>query len=290
MQNNNSTIRNISDTARWAAYYRAVETDRPDAAFKDPFARSLAGDIGEQIARSVTFSTQHSWSWVGRTYLFDQFILSSLQSGTEMVINLAAGLDARPYRMELPGSLKWIEVDLPEILEYKKDVLAAVEPKCHLERIDLDLSNVAARRELFSQLGRRSSRSLIITEGLVIYFTRDEVAAFAQDLAAQPGFQHWVLDLSSPGLIKLLRERMGQQMGPTAVLKFGPAEGPAFFENYGWQPGETRSIMKAAGKINRLPFLMKMISALTPEVPTVKQASRPWGGVALLNHSHRTPT
>jgi O-methyltransferase involved in polyketide biosynthesis len=42
-----------------------------------------------------------------------------VQQGTDMVINLAAGLDSRPYRMQLPALLRWVEVDLPDMLNYK---------------------------------------------------------------------------------------------------------------------------------------------------------------------------
>ena len=47
------TIENISDTARWVALYRALESERPDAHFRDPYARRLAGEHGEAIARSM---------------------------------------------------------------------------------------------------------------------------------------------------------------------------------------------------------------------------------------------
>ncbi len=97
-----SLIRNISDTARWAAVYRARETERPDALFRDPFARRLAGERGEEIAKAIKFSAQNTWSWIARTYLFDSFLLDQLSQGCDMVVNLAAGLDARPYRMDLP--------------------------------------------------------------------------------------------------------------------------------------------------------------------------------------------
>src|SRR6185436_6974692 len=104
-------VRDISDTARWVAIFRAEESERPDAIFQDPFARKLAGERGEQIANTITFSKQNSWSFVARTYLFDEFIKQHTDPGYDMVINLAAGLDTRPYRMTLPSSLKWIEVD-----------------------------------------------------------------------------------------------------------------------------------------------------------------------------------
>lgn len=123
-------IRNISDTALLAAVYRARETERTDALFRDPFARRLAGDRGEQIAKSLVFSEKNSWSWFTRTYVFDQFISDCLKEGCDLVVNLAAGLDARPYRLTLPASLKWIEVDLPDITDYKEEILRDEKPSC----------------------------------------------------------------------------------------------------------------------------------------------------------------
>src|SRR5262245_51112998 len=126
-------IRDISDTARWAAVYRARETERPDALFRDPFARRLAGERGEQIAVSMPFSEKSTWAWITRTYLFDQFINEQIEQGVDMVVNLAAGLDARPYRLKLPPALQWIEVDLPELVSYKENVLANDKATCALE-------------------------------------------------------------------------------------------------------------------------------------------------------------
>src|ERR1700686_5858721 len=95
-----SLIRDISDTARWVAIYGGRETDHPDAAFRDPFARALAGERGEQIANAIP-GDDVSWSFTARTYLFDKFIAKLTHQGVALVVNLAAGLDARPYRMTL---------------------------------------------------------------------------------------------------------------------------------------------------------------------------------------------
>src|ERR1700746_2099689 len=65
-------IRNISDTARWVAVYRARETERPDAIFRDPYARALAGERGEQIARAMPFGEQNAWSFIARTWAIDR--------------------------------------------------------------------------------------------------------------------------------------------------------------------------------------------------------------------------
>jgi methyltransferase (TIGR00027 family) len=277
-------IRNISDTALWSALYRAEETERPDALFRDPFARRLAGARGKQIADSLPSRVRADWAWVGRTYLFDQLIAEQLAQGIDMVVNLAAGLDARPYRMALPATLRWIEVDLPGILDYKEEVLAGEQPRCALERVRLDLSDAAARRELFGRLGRQAGRALILTEGLLIYLTREEVATLARDLAAPAAFQGWILDLASPGLVRLLQKNLGRQLGAAnAVLRFGPAEGPAFFVPHGWKPLRVLSPLKTAARFKRLSFGMR-IFALLPE-PRGAQGSRPWSGICLLGRT-----
>ena len=274
-------IRNISDTALWAAVYRARETERADHLSSDPFARRLAGTRGEQIATSLAFSDRATWAWVMRTYLFDEFLNEQIKQGVDMVVNLAAGLDARPYRMVLPSSLKWIEVDLTGILDYKEEILGAERPVCQLERIRLDLSDINGRRELFSQLGSRSAKALIITEGLLIYFTADEVGALARDLASPPSFQRWLADVASPGLLRLLQKNMGPQLAESgASFKFGPKEGPGLFVPYGWTPIDVRSPLKTAARLKRLSFGMWLLSHLPAS--NGAQGSRPWSGICLL--------
>src|SRR5260221_11535730 len=103
-----SRIRNISDTARWVAVYRARETERTDAVFRDPFARGLAGERGEQIAASMSFAEKNSWPFVARTWLIDQVISSQVKLGTDMVVNLAAGHDPPPYSSNVPISLQCV--------------------------------------------------------------------------------------------------------------------------------------------------------------------------------------
>jgi methyltransferase (TIGR00027 family) len=276
-----SRIRNISDTAMWAAVYRARESERSDALFRDPYARRLAGTRGEEIAAAMPFSEKATWAWVARTYLFDAFIAEQIQQGVDMVVNLAAGLDARPYRMTLPNTLKWVEVDLAGILDYKEEILATEKPVCALERVRLDLSDLDARRKLFERLGRDSRKALIISEGLLIYLTRDEVSALAQDLSAPSAFQRWIVDIASPGLVEMLQKNIGQSLSQAgAPLRFGPPEGPGFFEPSGWKPIDVRNPLKTAARLKRLSFGMRLAAMLPAS--DGKQGSRPWSGICLL--------
>jgi methyltransferase (TIGR00027 family) len=274
-------IRHISDTARWAAVYRARETERKNPLFRDPFARRLAGERGEQIANATPFHEKHSWSWVTRTYLFDRIIREQVAQGADMVVNLAAGLDARPYRMQLPPSLKWIEVDLPEILAYKEELLKPEKPACKLERVRADLSNAEIRCSLLSRLAGEATKALIITEGLLIYLRAEEVSALAEDLKSFALFKRWVLDIVSPGLLRMLQKNTHQQFGEDVPpLQFAPEDGAAFFAGCGWNPVEVHSMLKTAARLKRLPFLMRFF-ALLPENPN-DSGSRPWSGVCLL--------
>lgn len=275
-----SQIRNISDTARWVAVYRARETERPDAVFRDPFARKLAGEHGEQIAVSIPFMEKNSWPMVARTWSIDRLITEQVRQGADMVINLAAGLDTRPYRMELPRTLQWIEVDLPEILAHKEEILRNEKPVCAFERVRLDLADAGARRELFSELGRRAKRVLVVTEGLLIYLTEEEVAALARDLAAPASFQHWIIDLASPGLLRMMKKKMGTAVDRAgAPFKFAPQNGPEFFTRSGWKPEEIHSTIHTAAQLNRLTFFLRLMAKISSPQFTPK---RPWSAVCLL--------
>jgi methyltransferase (TIGR00027 family) len=277
-------IRHISDTARWAAVYRARETERPDAVFRDPLARKLAGERGEEIAKSLPFHEENSWSWIARTVAFDRIITAEIKAGADMVVNLAAGLDARPYRMDLPTSLQWFEVDFPEILEYKEQLLAKDKPHCMLERVKMDLADSTERAKLFEKLGARASKVLIISEGLLIYLTAEEVGKLAEDLAKPPSFRRWVFDIVSPGLLDMLQKGTHSQFTQDVPqLKFAPANGPDFFLPHGWKLVSASSMLKTAAGLKRLRPMLRFFS-LFPEKPT-KMGKRPWSAACLMERT-----
>ena len=92
------TIEHVSDTARWVALYRAMESERPDALFHDPYARRLAGERGERILASLKQGRTWAWPMIVRTAVMDELILRGIaRDRVDTVVNLAAGLDTRPY-------------------------------------------------------------------------------------------------------------------------------------------------------------------------------------------------
>src|SRR5262249_12407178 len=162
---------------------------------------------GEAIVRSMPHGRGSSWPMVVRTCVMDEIILRAVETdGVKTVINLAAGLDTRPFRLPLPATLRWIEVDLPEILAYKRKVLEGETPSCRYETEAVDLLDANGRREFFSRVGAGGEPTLVVTEGLLVYLEDTAVRELATDLHSQPGFRWWLIDIASPRILEMLRK------------------------------------------------------------------------------------
>jgi methyltransferase (TIGR00027 family) len=272
-----SPIANVSDTARWVAVYRAQESARPDALFHDPYAQLLAGERGQAIAALMPRQARNGWPLIARTKLMDDLILATIEQGCDCVVNLAAGFDTRPYRLEVPASLRWIEADLPALTEEKEQLLKDAEPRCQLRRIKVDLADSSARVAMLKEAVGPSTDVLVITEGLLVYLDEAQVRSLASYLVAQAGIRWWILDLASPALLEMMKKSMGPQLA-NAPMKFGPANGVAFFEDLGWRATQVQSVMRAAARFRRLPWSLKLF-ALLPE-PNARHPGRtPWSAV-----------
>ncbi|MHB1312709.1 MAG: class I SAM-dependent methyltransferase [Gemmatimonadaceae bacterium] len=247
------SITHVSDTAKWVAVYRAMETERPDAIFRDPFARRLAGEHGERIVRTINNGQGAAWAMIVRTAVMDEMILAEIAvNGIDCVINLAAGLDARPFRLALPPSLRWIDVDFQDILDYKWEVLRHEKASCLYETAPTDLTDGDARRALFARIAEQQDRVLVVAEGLLLYLSDENVAALATDLHGQPAFHSWLIDLASARLLQWMQRSWGKTAAfGNAPFRFAPAEGTAFFERSGWREREYRSAWTESKRLKR---------------------------------------
>jgi methyltransferase (TIGR00027 family) len=263
-------IENVSDTARWVAVYRAMETERPDALFRDPYARKLAGERGFEILKSLPRARGAAWAMIVRTAVMDEIIMERVQSGQiDMVVNLAAGLDARPWRLDLPNSLKWVDVDFAPILQYKAAIIGDAKPRCFYTPLFADLTNAAERKTVFAKLASECQRALVVTEGLLIYLSPENVGALAADLYAAERFEWWLSDLGSPRLLRIMQRSWGKAANAgNAPFLFAPAEGTAFFQKFGWKEKINRYSMEEARRLNRqMPgaAVMRIVGRVFPK-------------------------
>jgi methyltransferase (TIGR00027 family) len=278
-------ISHISDTARWTAMCRALESERPDACFRDPLARRLAGPEGEELLTSVPKAQGWTWPMVARTAVMDELVEHLVEEDeTDLVVNLAAGLDTRPYRLRLPAELRWVEVDLPEILAEKQEALAGETPACRLEHVALDLVERVRRRELFERLSREARRILVVAEGLLVYLHADEVKALARDLRQAPSVAWWCLDLASPQVLAWMEKTWGQSLAEGGVsFHFAPPESTAFFAPLGWREEVYRSLGEEAARLHRAPWWWSVSRFLGRFSSAAKREEwRRVSGVALL--------
>jgi methyltransferase (TIGR00027 family) len=246
-------IEHVSDTARWVAVYRAMETERADAIFKDPFARRLAGDRGQAIVNEMKHGRSMAWAMIVRTAVFDEIILDVIRrEKVDLVVNLACGLDARAWRLDVPADLRWVDVDFPVMIDYKTEILKSEKTACRYEAIATDLTDDRARSALFARLGAGATRALVIAEGLLIYLTPDDVGKLARDLHAQSSFRWWVIDIAHPQLLQMMTKMWGKNVSSgNAPFLFAPAEGTEFFLPLGWREKEFRGNMEEARRLKR---------------------------------------
>lgn len=270
-------ISNVSDTARWVAVYRATETARPDALFRDPLAERFADNRGRAIAAKSPLKAANAWPLVMRTKLIDGLIAASIAEGCDRVLCLAAGFDTRPYRLDVPASLEWIEADLPSLIDEKERLLEGEAARCRLTREKIDLADAAARSAFLDRANEGARKALIITEGLLGYLEDDVVRELGRDFAARPGARWWILDVASPAILRMMQKRMGKEL-ENAPMKFAPPNGVAFFETLGWKARDILSVFREAIRYRRLPFFLRLFG-LFPEPDPRKPGNKRWSAV-----------
>ena len=106
----------VANTGLLVAAIRAKESAREDRLFTDPFADKLAGETGKELlAAAITGSGEQSTAQiVVRTRFFDDALLRLAQLAKQVVI-LAAGMDARAYRLDWPDGTTVYEVDQQDL-------------------------------------------------------------------------------------------------------------------------------------------------------------------------------
>ncbi|OBG89015.1 methyltransferase [Mycobacterium sp. NS-7484] len=131
----------VADTGVLVAAIRAAENSRPDRLFTDPFAEKLAGESGQRmLADAVAVSGDKSTlQIVVRTRFWDEALLNAVPPVRQVVI-LAAGLDARAYRLAWPDGTTVYELDQPAVIAAKAEALAGDQPRCRRVGIGVDLT------------------------------------------------------------------------------------------------------------------------------------------------------
>lgn len=237
------SINHVSDTALMVAACRALETDAPDGFVKDPFAARLAGERGMAILQGLARPEMMQFGVGIRSHFIDELLLEALGSNRiETVLSLGCGLDTRPWRLDLPRDLRWIEVDFPEMLDYKEGLMSGETPRCRRERLTADLNDPMQRRTLYTAVGQ--GPAFMITEGLLMYLPAATVEALAAESPQESGIAHWMCDIMSTEFSKAVQVDTIQSVRNVQASDF--LQGEQIVElvrRYGWETASRRSYL-----------------------------------------------
>ncbi|MET0901265.1 MAG: class I SAM-dependent methyltransferase [Mycobacterium sp.] len=195
----------VGATATLVAAARAVATASGRGLIDDPFAAPLVRAVGLDfftrmvdgdldISQFPDFTPQRVESMVDgmalRTKFFDEYFLEAAAAGSKQAVILAAGLDARAYRLPWPAGTVVYELDQPAVIEFKTSTLAALgaAPTADRRAIGIDLRDdwPAALRAAGWQA---DAPTAWCAEGLLIYLPPD----------AQDRLFDTIIGLSAPG-------------------------------------------------------------------------------------------
>jgi methyltransferase (TIGR00027 family) len=176
----------VGATALFVATARALEAQKPDPLAVDPFAEVFCRAVGGTAADVLDGKDpghrlktpdwgEHFVNFQGaRTRYFDDYFRRAADAGVRQVVILAAGLDSRAYRLPWPDQTTIFELDRPQVLDFKREVLAerGAKPDAERREVAIDL------REDWPQALRDSGfdaakPSAWIAEGLLIYLPAD---------------------------------------------------------------------------------------------------------------------
>jgi methyltransferase (TIGR00027 family) len=204
-------IFHVSDTALMVAACRALETDSPDGFVRDPFAARLAGERGMAMLRALPQPEMMRFGIGVRSRFMDELVLEALASEKiATVLSLGCGLDTRPWWLEVPPDLRWIEVDFADMLGYKNALMSAEAPRCRRESMAADVNDAAQRRNIYAAVG--PAPALMITEGLLMYLPAATVAALAAEAGQTSGVAHWMSDITTTAFMKAISMNMPQSV------------------------------------------------------------------------------
>ncbi|CDO31457.1 SAM-dependent methyltransferase [Mycolicibacterium porcinum] len=243
----------VADTGVLVAAIRAEENRRPDRLFEDPFAQRLAGERGQQmLAEAVAASGDKSTlQIVVRTRFWDEALLHAAPRVRQVVI-LAAGLDARAYRLAWPDGTTVFELDQPAVIATKAEALAGEEPRCRRVAIGVDLTKDWT--DTLRANGFDADQPAVwLMEGLLQYLDESAVHALFERIDA----------LSAPGSVLLydivgkvlldsvmlaaVREQMSRNGAPWL---FGTDSPEQLCEPLGWSAAVT-DVAEPGNKWNR---------------------------------------
>jgi methyltransferase (TIGR00027 family) len=243
----------VGQTAFSVARARAAESRRADRLFEDPLAAAFVGNFADSApAPDQGFDVRAMLSeYVAiRTRFFDDALRAACDSGIRQIVVLAAGLDARAFRLDWPPDTRLFEIDTPEMFAFKEHVLvrAAAQARCDRRIIGVDLREDWPSALLAHDFAPQR-RSVWLMEGLLMHLSepeRDglmarvgELSAEGSQLALEPPVWTVPPDLApvvARGVLDQATIARTLALQRAAASELSVSEPSTWLRQWGWQP------------------------------------------------------
>ncbi|MET9608891.1 SAM-dependent methyltransferase [Streptomyces sp. NPDC006512] len=174
----------VSRTAQWTAAARALETDREDRLFADPYARTVADTIGFELLERYAGAGTVPFLAIRTTYLDRAIVRAVEEHGIRQVVFLAAGMDTRFYRLPWPDGVTVYELDRPALLDAKADMLAGEPAPAGRTRVTVPVDLTQDWTGPLADAGWRAGEPVLwIVEGLLFFLPEHAVRNLISTLA-----------------------------------------------------------------------------------------------------------
>ena len=252
-------IEHVSDTALLTAAYRALEAKEADCLVHDPFAERLAGERGLGLAQGMPVAGFSRFMINARDRFLDDLLLENIRDkGIQTVLNIGAGLDTRPWRLGLPESLTWIEVDFSAMLRYKAERMSGVKPRCRLMQIEADISVPEQRAKFWGQVSL--APALMITEGVLPYLPYNLFEALTHEAREHAAIKLWAVDITLGREVVRANPELAQAIAVRRMAQFSPGDSvsmptlPAELQKRNWRLITHRTFVKEGAALASARF------------------------------------
>lgn len=127
----------------------------------------------------------------------------------------------------------------------------------------MDLTSEVERAAVLPRPAGVATTALVVTEGLLVYLTHEQVASLARALHAERSIHWWITNIASPLLLRMSSKSVGAAVkAGNAPFRFGLDDRPAFFQPLGWREQLFRSGWDEARRLRRemrMSWLMRFV-------------------------------
>jgi len=251
-------MKDVSHTSQWTAAARAVETEREDSLFKDTLARGLAGSKGFELLARYGGGGLKEFVAIRTRYL-DDVINATVMKGTiRQVVLIAAGMDARAFRLEWPQEATVFEVDHTELHQEKQVLLDSLSATATVVRRVVEVDLTSDWLPALFRAGFDSKKpTLWVAEALLFFLTDGQTRSLLDRLAAISAKDSV---LTADVLSAALLRHIGTQPFLQALRNdgipwlFGTDKPEEYFQRSGWQITELKEPGQEGAGLGRWPY------------------------------------